>query len=323
MLIASVVVVSWNGEEFLESCLEALTSQSLPVESYEVIVVDNGSTDRSVSLVRQQFPTVQIIEAGKNLGYAGGANLGWHHGSGSVLALLNQDTIPRPGWLSALVGALDDPTVGIAGSKILDPDGRTLQHAGAHLDWPLVEGLHYGRGELDSGQYNRAREVEFVTGAALAGRKDVLEQVGFMDKGFFPGYFEDADLCLRVRKAGYRVLYIPQAAVLHRESASFEQLPIGKGAIVYRSRLRFILRNFTPIQVANEFVPAEISRLPSLGAEQLRALALACTQAQTMWPCLSRTLPAPAARDDVLRVVRALGSLHQAVALQQVETFRL
>jgi GT2 family glycosyltransferase len=322
MLIASVVVVSWNGEAFLESCLHALTSQTLSADRYEVIVVDNGSTDQSVKLVRQRFPAIKVIEAGQNLGYAGGANLGWLHASGRVLALLNQDTVPRRDWLSALVTALDDPTVGIAGSKILDPDGRTLQHAGAHLDWPLVEGLHYGRGELDAGQYNKAQEVEFVTGAALAARKAVLERVGFMDEGFFPGYFEDADLCLRIRKAGYRVLFIPQATVLHQESASFEQLSIGKGAIVYRSRLRFILKNYAPVQIANEFVPAEISRLPSLGEEQLRALVLACTQAQIMWPSLSRTLPTRASHDEVIEVVRALGRLHDEVALQQLGTFR-
>jgi GT2 family glycosyltransferase len=261
-----------------------------------------------------------LIEAGRNLGYAGGANLGWQESSGQVLALLNQDAIPQPDWLAALIAALEDPTVGVAGSKILELDGVTLQHAGAHFDWPLVEGLHHGRGEQDTGQYDEPCEVEFVTGTALAARRDVLEQIGFMDEGFYPGYFEDVDLCLRARRAGYRVIYVPSAAAIHHESVSFMQTPSGKGPLVYRNRLRFVLKNFAPGQIVDEFVLAEMARLPSLGEEQLRALALACTQAQIMWPSLVRTLPEPPSLADMQRVTMALRALHEAVGRQQVET---
>jgi GT2 family glycosyltransferase len=290
----------------------------MPLDQYEVIVVDNGSVDGSVDLVRHQFPEVRVVEAGRNLGFAGGANLGWQHSGGRVLALLNQDTEPQPGWLASLTSALDDQQIGVVGSKILEQDGITLQHAGGYFEWPVVEGEHFGRGERDLGQYDQASDVDFVTGAALAVRRDVLDQIGPMDEGFFPGYYEDVDLCLRARQAGYRVVYQPSAVVLHRESSSFSEVPQGRGPIVLRSRLRYILKNCSPDLFAGEFVPSEIARLPEMGEEQIRSLALACTEAQILWPSLTRARTQPVSDEDVSLVIDALLSLHRKVARRQL-----
>ena len=313
---ASVIVLAWNGIDYLESCLNSVLGQAYA--NFEVIVVDNSSSDGSADFIAQHYPEVKLIRNERNLGFSAGNNVGLRQATGQVRALLNQDTVVQPGWLAALVKALESyPDAGIVGSKILDLDGITLQHAGAHFDWPIVEGLHYGRGERDAGQYDEPREVEFVTGAALAVRSDVLEQIGLLDEGFFPGYFEDVDLCVRARRAGYRVLYVPSAIVLHHGSMSFSQAPDGIGPLVYRNRLRFILKSFTADQIVNEFVPAEIARLPYLFDEQLQALALACTQAQVMWPSLSQTLVNPPTRESVLDVIAALRKLHEAIAQQQ------
>jgi len=317
----SVVIVSWNGERFLEPCLSAVLAQTL--EDYEIIVVDNGSTDGSVELVRSRFPGVRLIENKRNLGYAGGANVGFQSATGEVLALLNQDTVPHPDWLAELLAVLDgDKEIGIVGSKILSTDGVTLQHAGAYLPWPLVQGIHYGRGEKDEGQYNELREVDYVTGAAMAIKRPVLEAVGLFDEGFFPGYFEDVDLCFRARQAGYRVVYVPRAVVLHHESSSFEQTFLGKPYLVYRSRIRFILKHYTPEQITEEFLPAEVLRLKNMGAEELRALASSCIEGLLMWPRIIHLLAKPLKRVKVESVIETLRALHNAAMQQELEILR-
>lgn len=321
MPTVSVVIVSWNGEKFLEPCLSAVSAQTL--KGYEVIVVDNGSTDGSVESVRSHFAGVRLIENKRNLGYAGGANVGFRSATGEVLALLNQDTIPHPDWVAELLAVLSgNEEIGIVGSKILNMDGVTLQHAGAYLPWPLVQGIHYGRGEKDEGQYGEPREVEYVTGAAMAIKRPVLEAIGLFDEGFFPGYFEDVDLCFRARQAGYRVVYVPRAVVLHNESSSFEQTFFGKPYLVYRSRMRFILKHYTPKQIAEEFLPAEMLCLKNMGAKELRALASSCAEGLLMWPRIAWSLGRPLKRIEVETVIEALRALYNAAVQQELEILR-
>jgi GT2 family glycosyltransferase len=241
---------------------------------HEVILVDNASTDGSVELVAANFPQVRIICNDENLGFAGGMNVGLKEATGDIAVLLNQDTVVRENWLAELVKAMEtDKHIGIAGCKILYPDGQTIQHAGGYLEYPLGLSHHYGYGELDQGQWDEQREVEYVTGAAMAIQLEVLERIGYLDDDFFPAYFEDADLCLRARQADYKVVYVPTAALLHHESASTETETVEQHYYYHRNRLRLLLKHYTLEQFKRDFLPTEKERfaLP-LPLSEVRAL---------------------------------------------------
>ncbi len=251
---ASVIIPVWNGREYLPGCLDALLAQDYP--DFEVVVVDNASADGSADLVAENYPQVRLIRNPQNLGFAGGCNMGLRAAQGDVLVLLNQDAIPQPGWLSYLVEALRDPRVGVVGCKLLYPDGETIQHAGGWIEWPLGLAHHHGQGEKDNGQWDAPMEVDYVTGAAMAFRRDVFQKTGPLDEGFWPGYFEDADFCFRARGQGYKVYYIPSSVALHAETTSIRDRE-RISAYYQRGRLRFVLKHLPPQRILTEFVPAE------------------------------------------------------------------
>lgn len=258
---ASIIVPLWNGRDYIEDCLAAALSQNY--SPLEVIVVDNASSDGSADLVAEIFPTVRLIRNQHNLGFAGGCNTGLRAATGKVLALLNQDTLVAPNWLQFLCAALQDTNIGLAGCKIFYPDGETIQHAGGWIEWPVGEAHHYGHREQDTEKWQQPCEVEYVTGAAMAFRREVLERVGFLDEAFWPGYFEDVDFCLRVWKAGFEIWYIPDATLTHTETTSFEDRSAA-WQFYHRGRLRFLLKHIPPDQFLNQFVPAEELHQPAI-----------------------------------------------------------
>ncbi|MEM4724494.1 MAG: glycosyltransferase family 2 protein [Candidatus Hadarchaeum sp.] len=252
---ASVIVLAWNGMDYLEPCLNAVFAQDYP--DFEVIVVDNGSTDGSADFVAERFPQARLIRNERNLGYAAGNNVGLRAATGDVLVLLNQDTEVRPGWLRALVEALDDPTVGIVGCKLLYPDG-TIQHAGARLADVRGSPEHIGHHEPDQGQYDQPRDVEFVTGAALGLTRLTLDRVGYLDEGFAPAYYEDVDWCYRAREVGLRTVYTPDAVAVHFESASRDHISDYFHRLAFHhGRLRLLLKHKPLDWLEQEFAPAE------------------------------------------------------------------
>jgi cellulose synthase/poly-beta-1,6-N-acetylglucosamine synthase-like glycosyltransferase len=140
-------------------------------------------------------------------------------------------------------------------------DGQTLQHAGGVVEYPLATTRHRGYGEKDEGQYDEPADVPFVTGAALALRRNVLRDTGGFDAGFYPVYYEDTDLCYRARAAGWRVVYWPSAVALHRTSATLDQSSQAYFEFLHANRLRFILKHYTIQQIMNDVLPAEAARL--------------------------------------------------------------
>lgn len=126
----SAIVLSWNGKKYIADCLDALLAQDYA--HLELLVVDNGSTDGTPELVAEQYPLVTLIRNGRNLGFAPGNNIGLRAATGDLLVLLNQDTRVQPGCLAALAATFADPSIGVAGCKLLYPDG-TIQHAGGYL----------------------------------------------------------------------------------------------------------------------------------------------------------------------------------------------
>lgn len=312
----SVIIPVWNGQEYLPSCLEALLAQGYP--DLEIIAVDNASTDGSADLVAEQYPQVRLIRNWSNLGFAGGCNIGLRAAQGEVLVLLNQDTRVLPGWLQALVEALHRPEVGIVGCKILYPDGQTIQHAGGWIEWPLGLAHHYGQGERDEGQWDIPREVEYVTGAAMAFRRELLERVGLLDEGFWPGYFEDADFCLQAREAGYEVWYVPDAVLIHAETTSTDDF-MAISIAYERGRLHFMLKHMPPSRFLAEFFPAEKQRLLSLITQGSEVDPFRIAYLEAI-PVAARILPQrwQAEEQVVEMVMRALQTLYH-LPIRKVE----
>jgi GT2 family glycosyltransferase len=203
-----------------------------------------------------------LMRSGSNLGFGGGNNLGFAHSHGDIVLILNPDVRLRPDALRAFANAFAaDRTLGIAGAKLLYPDGQTLQHAGGIVDYPLATTRHLGYGEPDRGQYDESADVPFVTGAALALRREVALSTGLFDAAFYPVYYEDADLCVRARAAGWRVAYLPAAVGLHRSSATLDPSSETYFRFLHASRLRFVLKHYTTQQILADFLPAEAERL--------------------------------------------------------------
>ncbi|MFW6116245.1 MAG: glycosyltransferase family 2 protein [bacterium] len=313
---ASVIIPVWNGQEYLPDCLDALLVQDY--RDFEIIAVDNASADGSADLVAENYPAVRLIRNERNLGFAGGCNVGLRAADGDVLVLLNQDVIVQPNWLLALVDGVDEPGVGIAGAKLLEPDGRTLSHAGGYLEWPVAMGLHIGAGEVDRGQYDVARDVEYVTGASLAVRSDTLDAIGSLDARFYPGFYEDVDFCWRARDAGWRVKYEPRATGIHDEASSTRHHWLSRHYYHYRSRLLFVFKHVSPSEILGEFVPAEKERIRSLPPDELRAGHVALTEVLSMWPVMSRDLPTTERGDACQeRLLQGLRTLRGQIVRQQ------
>ena len=227
-----MVVVNWNRRELLRACLTSLTRQE--GVSFEIIVVDNGSSDGSASLAADEFGA-RVIRNTENRGFCAANNQGIAAARGEFIAMLNNDAEAEPGWLAALQRACSKRTgVGMAASKVLVwEDPRRIDKA-AHLIFPDGQNRGRGAGALDTGQFDHEEEVLWPDGCAAMYRTEMLRQIGGFDEDFF-AYGDDAELGLRARIAGWTCLYAPDAVVRHHRGAT-----MGKGS---SKRLRLIERN--------------------------------------------------------------------------------
>lgn len=230
---ASVIIVNYNGREYLGRCLSSLLGEDR--QDYEVILVDNASTDGSAEYVEQALPEVRVIRNRANRGFGQGNNLGAQWAKGEYLAFLNPDTVVESGWLEALIAALEaDPQAGLATSKILllaDP-GR-INTCGNEMHYT---GLTLCRGMgMDHSAFTEPAEVGAVSGAAFVIRKDVFETLEGFDEAFFL-YMEDTDLSWRARLAGYRCIYVPSSVVYHDYTLYF-----GPEKTFYQERNRYLM----------------------------------------------------------------------------------
>lgn len=211
--------------------------------------MDNASSDHSVEVARSVAPEigcpVKLLPLATNLGCAGGNNVGWREARGEFILFLNPDAELEAETIQALLRPmLDDPSVAITGAKIYYPGTRVLQHAGG-LIYPNGMTDHWGKGEEDTGQYDVARDVDYVTGAGFLVRRSVLERLGGLDEEYFPAYFEETDLCVRARKLGMRVRYVPEALLIHHESVTLGVDSRSFRRMYQRMRMRFIWKNFS------------------------------------------------------------------------------
>ena len=217
----ATVVLSWNGRDDTLACLESLSRMDWPCHS--AIVVDNGSQDGTPEAVREAHPDATVIATGRNLGFAEGNNVGLRaalDAGADYVLVLNNDTVVAPDLLRELVGEAERrPDAGAICPLIyyLDPPDR-IWYAGARFDARRGHnGRHTGYGERDVGQYDRVREIGRATGAAMLVRREVIEEVGFLDGELFL-QVEDVEWSLRMRGAGWRVFFAPSGKVWHRVS---------------------------------------------------------------------------------------------------------
>ena len=218
--LVSVTVLNWNGERLLRRCLESLSQDACP--HVELVLIDNGSTDGSVPLVRHEFPDVSVIALPTNLGVAGGRNAAISHLRGTFVVFLDNDVVVDRGWLPPLIDLLSThPQAGIATPKmILSELPDRLHGVGGYLKlWTGHRELGYGR---PAGAYPPGRVVEpfFAFGAALATSKRLLEHLRGFDDEMFPTGVEDLDLAWRARLSGYKVFCVTDSVVYHHLSAT-------------------------------------------------------------------------------------------------------
>src|SRR5262245_57532681 len=238
--LVSVIVVNWNGLEYVPECIESVLRQRYG--NTELIVVDNGSTDGSLEWLRTRR-SIGLVELERNTGFAGGVNAGVRSSRGALVALLNSDAVAEPDWLQNLVAETSNPAVGMVASKILFYDRRDVIDKAGHLLYP--DGLNRGRGagETDRGQFDLADESLFPDGCAALYRRSMLDDVGLFDEQFF-AYGDDADLGMRARWRGWLGRYAPAARVYHRHSSSLGKYSPRKAFLVERNRVWLALKLF-------------------------------------------------------------------------------
>lgn len=256
--LVSAVVVNWNGVDCLDACLASLLVQTWP--ALEIVVVDNGSTDGSLELLRSRYGSrITLVESPVNLGFAGGNNLGIRAAKGEYLVLLNNDAVAQPGWVSALVGAAEsDSRVGMCASKVLVLGGDgIIDSAGLLMS---ADGIGRGRGRLepDGETYARGEDGLIPSGCAALYRRAMLDEIGLFDEDFF-AYCEDCDLGLRGRLAGWTCRYVPDAVVHHAYSRSTAPYSTFKAFHVERNRCFVVLKCF-PVGAIVASVPYTVAR---------------------------------------------------------------
>jgi GT2 family glycosyltransferase len=254
--LVSVVVATVVGGELFEKCLASLSNQSY--RPYELIVVDNGSEKEIRSLVRDICPEARVIRNEENVGFAKGYNRGIQDSVGDYVAVINDDAIASPGWLSAMmVTAQNDPSIGTVGSVILDANRPGLLDScgvGIGLDG-MSRQLMKGQSPP---QFDRPKEVLIVTACACLFWAKALSEIGLFDEDFF-AYCEDTDLGLRLQWAGWKAVIAPGAIVEHHYSVTSGRFGLRKVFWVERNRLWVALKNF-PLVLLPLIFPATLWR---------------------------------------------------------------
>jgi N-acetylglucosaminyl-diphospho-decaprenol L-rhamnosyltransferase len=246
----TVIVVNWNTRHLLAECLRSLEA-SVRAGTLETLVVDNASTDGSAEMVHDEFTWATLIANEENVGFARANNQAIARSSGDLVVLLNSDTVVRDGAIETMARYLSaSPATGAVAPRLVAPDG-TLQSSCSHAPTPTRELVHLAHLDgilpgltyrLDRWCGEHPRDVEVVQGACVMVRRAVLEAVGCLDEGYFM-YSEEVDLCERIRRAGWRITWLPTAEVMHHGGASTAAVPDRMFLELYASKVRFYRRN--------------------------------------------------------------------------------
>jgi len=241
--LVSIVTVNYNHSDVTCEMLQSLSRITYP--NIEIIVIDNGSPDDNPEIIKERFPNVILIFNPINLGFAGANNYGIQHSKGDYILLLNNDTEVDPGFLEPLVRKMEsDQSIGAVSPKIryyYKPD--TIQYAGmTNINTYTVRSRAIGFREKDKGQYDKDGIAAYAHGAAMMTSRKVLHEIGLMSMAFFL-YYEELDWGFRLRKAGYKIFYVHNSIIFHKESVSTGKMSPLKIYYLNRSRLLYFRRN--------------------------------------------------------------------------------
>lgn len=250
----SITICSWNTVVDLRLCLASLL-QELNSSNFEIIVVDNASSDGSPDMVESEFPMFKLLRMKENLGFTGGHNLAIEGRSRRHVALLNSDTIVHPGAIEGVMNLmLSKPEIGVVGPRLLNPDG-SLQFSCRRFPNPIAAAFRntiLGRWFpnnrfvktylMQDFNHDEPREVDWVSGAALFIRGEVVDKIGGLDPTFFM-YCEDTDFCKRVWQAGFKVMYLPQSVITHAIGKSTDKAANRMIVRFHRSMFRYFCKH--------------------------------------------------------------------------------
>ena len=234
----SIVILNFRVKDRVMSCIDSILKSSYG--NIEIIVVDNNSRDDLEKALLSQ-PNIRFIQTGANLGYTGGNNVGIKEalkGDAKYIFILNPDTTIKKNTIEVLVKVAQEIGDSVVGPKIYFEDSKKIWYAGGRLDLENVLGSHMGVDEVDQGQYEKQEETDYVTGAAMFVSREVFEKIGLFDEQYFL-YYEDSDFCFRAKKAGFKVMYIPQAVVYHANAKSTGLGSFLQDYFITRNRMLF------------------------------------------------------------------------------------
>jgi GT2 family glycosyltransferase len=244
----AIVILNWNGSSLLQTFLPSVLAAQY--ESLQVVVIDNGSTDESISFLRSNFPTVRVVSLSKNEGFANGYNLGLQQVEADYFLLLNSDVAVSPNFLQPMVALLEkDASIAACQPKILSYDNKEVfEYAGASGGWIDQLGYPFARGrifetlETDKGQYDQASPIFWASGAALFIRSSIFRAQGGFDPYFF-AHQEEIDLCWRIQLAGFHIMACPQSVVWHKGGGTLPKGNAQKTFLNYRNNHIMLLKN--------------------------------------------------------------------------------
>jgi GT2 family glycosyltransferase len=255
MLDVSIIIVNWNAKDLLRRCLNdviATTKQA----TYEIIVIDNHSSDGSQEMLRHDFPNIQLIANDKNVGFSGANNQGMAVSSGRYVLLLNSDAFVQENTIDAMVKFTDEhPEAGMTACQLLFEDGRlqpscysfpsllTEFYTALQLDKLFKRSPIFGKYLMTWWDFNEVRDVDTVMGAFMLVRREVIERVGSMDESYFM-YSEEFDWCYRIKKQGWKILYNPAVQTVHLWGGSSQQVRVEMFVQLYRSKVTFFRKHY-------------------------------------------------------------------------------
>lgn len=273
MSLVSVIIVNWNGGGVLRDCLESLSKVRYP--NWELVVVDNGSTDESLVLIRKlkvksQKLKVKVVRNKENVGFARANNQGLKMTKGEYILLLNNDTKVEEDLLGKMVEKMEgEKDLGVVQPKIMMMDNPGyLDNAGSFLTWiGFLD--HWGFGRKDGEEFSEEKEIFSAKGACMLIRREVVEKVGLFDEDYV-SYFEESDFCWRVWLGGYRVLFFPKVKIFHKVGFTIKRMDVwGNNFHYYKNRICSLLKN---LEVPNLLVILPLHLVVSMGIAMAFAL---------------------------------------------------
>ena len=247
--LVSIIIPHWNGIDILSECIDSLNNTEY--SNFEIIVVDNYSSDESVKWLKANHPKIKIIENDKNYGYAGGCNRGINNSKGDYIVFLNNDTIHKKDWLSNLVTFMNKhPDCAAVQPKILNYYERDkfdyAGGAGGHMDilcYPFARGRLFLEQEIDNNQYDDDAPCFWASGTAIMVRKEFFLEVEKFDENFF-AHMEEIDLCWRLQLKGHNIYVNPKSVIYHKNAVSLPMTSIKKFMLNHRNSLMMLLSNY-------------------------------------------------------------------------------